>query len=132
MGIFSECPIFRISICCFLIFKSEMGSPRVGRCLKIFLEVVRFVVAEYRAVGSHGDPIRDQNCGLGNIWETSGGIWDASGGIWEASGGIWGTSGGHMGDIWRSYGGHLGDLGPQGDPKGDLRVRAFKSVTPLG
>ena len=72
--------------------------------------MLRFVVTEYRAVESHGDPIRDQNCVLENIWE---------------------TSGGHMGDIWRSYGGHLGDLGPQGDPKGDLRVRAFKSVTPL-
>ena len=70
-----------------------MGSPWVGRCLKSFLEVLRFVVTEYRAVRSHGDPIRDQNCGLGNIWETSGGIWGASGGIWEASGGIWEASG---------------------------------------
>ena len=38
-----------------------MGSLWVGRCLKSFLEVLRFVVSEYRAVGSHRDPIRDQN-----------------------------------------------------------------------
>ncbi len=36
----------------------NMGSLRVGRCLKTFLEVVRFFVTEYRAVGSHGDPFR--------------------------------------------------------------------------
>ena len=69
----------------FAIFGSNMGSLRVGRCLKSFLEVLRFVVTEYRAMGSHGDLIRDQNCGLGNIWETSGGIWGASRGIREAS-----------------------------------------------
>ena len=94
----------------FAIFESKIGFLRVRRCLKSFLEVLRFVVTEYHAVGSHGDPISDQNCVLENIWE---------------------TSGGHIGDIWRSYGGHLGDLGSQGDPKSDLRVRAFKSVTLL-
>ena len=94
-----------------LNFQTKIGSLGLGRGLKSFVEVLRFVVTEYRGVGSHGDPIRDQNCVLENIWE---------------------TSGGHIGDIWRSYGGHLGDLGLQGDPKSDLRVRAFKSVTPLG
>ena len=46
----------------FVILGSKMGSLSVGRCLKSFLEVLRFVVTEYRAVGSHGDPIRDRNC----------------------------------------------------------------------
>ena len=55
-----------------------MGSPWVGRCLKSFLEVLRFDVTEYRAMGSHRDPIRNQNRGLGNSWETSGGIWEAN------------------------------------------------------
>ena len=94
----------------FAIFVLEIRFLSVGRCLKSFLEVLRLVVTEYHAVGSHGDLIRDQNCVLENIWE---------------------TSGGHMGDIWRSYGQHLRDLSPQGDPKSDLRVRAFKSVTSL-
>ena len=41
-----------------------MGFLGVGRCLKSFLEVVRFFVTEYRVVGSHGDPIRDRNHGF--------------------------------------------------------------------
>ena len=45
----------------FVIFGSNMGSLGVGRCLKSFLEVVRFFVTEYQAVGSHGDPIRARN-----------------------------------------------------------------------
>ena len=53
-----------------------MGSPWVGRCLKSFLEVLRFVVTEYRAVGSQGDLIldkimaRNQNCDkcLSSTW----------------------------------------------------------------
>ena len=66
------------------IFGSNMGSPRVGRCLKSFLEVLRFVVTEYRAVRSHGDLIRNENYDfqlnslqretyLEAIWELSGG-----------------------------------------------------------
>ena len=68
----------------FVIFGSNMGSLRVGRCLKSFLEVLRFVVTEYRAVRSHGDLIRNENhdfqlnslqheTHLGAIWELSGG-----------------------------------------------------------
>ena len=45
----------------FAIFGSNMGSLRDGRCLKSFLEVLRFVVTEYRAVRSHGDLIRVEN-----------------------------------------------------------------------
>ena len=56
----------------------------VGRCLKSFLEVLRFVVTEYRAVRSHGDLIHVENYDfqlifsqhetyLGAIWELSGG-----------------------------------------------------------
>ena len=45
----------------FAFFGSNMGSLRVGRCLKSFLEVLRFVVTEYRAVRSHGDLIRVEN-----------------------------------------------------------------------
>ena len=51
-----------------------MGSMRVGRCLKSFLEVLRFVVTEYCAVRSHGDLIRVENyvfC-LRGIWEALG------------------------------------------------------------
>ena len=33
----------------------------LGRGLKSFVEVLRFVVTEYRAVGSHGYPIRDKS-----------------------------------------------------------------------
>ena len=38
-----------------------MGSLGLGSGLKSFVEVLRFVVTEYRRVGSHGDPIRDQS-----------------------------------------------------------------------
>ena len=54
-----------------------MESLWVGRCLKSFLEVLRFVVTEYRAVRSHGDLIREEKLQhetyLGAIWELSGG-----------------------------------------------------------
>ena len=51
-----------------------MGSLRVGRCLKSLLEVLRFVVTEYRAVRSHGDLIRVENyvSFLKVIWEALG------------------------------------------------------------
>ena len=68
-----------------------MGFLGVGRCLKSFLEVLRFVVTEYRAVRSHGDLIHVENYDfqlnfsqhetyLGAIWELSGGaaIWELS------------------------------------------------------
>ena len=45
----------------FLIFVSKMGSLGLGRGLKSFVEVLRFVVTEYRGVGSDEDPIRDQS-----------------------------------------------------------------------
>ena len=68
----------------FAIFWSNMGYLRDGRCLKSFLEVLRFVVTECRAVRSHGELIRDENYDfqlnslqpetyLGAIWELSGG-----------------------------------------------------------
>ena len=38
----------------FMIFGFKMGSLRLGRCLKSFLEVLRFVVTEYRAVEATG------------------------------------------------------------------------------
>ena len=82
----------------------------VGRCLKSFLEVLRFVVTEYRAVRSHGDLIHVENYDFQlnfSQHET------------------------YLGAIWELSAGYLGDLGPQGDPKSDLRVRAFKSVTLL-
>ena len=60
---FSIFPIFVI----FLIFGSKMGFLGLGRGLKSFVEVLRFVVTEYRGVWSHGDPIRDQVM----IFETS-------------------------------------------------------------
>ena len=41
-----------------------MGSLGLGRGLKSFVEVLRFVVTEYRGVGSHGDPIRDKSYDL--------------------------------------------------------------------
>ena len=50
-----------------------MGSPRVGRFLKSFLEVVRFVVTKYHAVGSHGDSIHDR---LQQFWDHSDHFWD--------------------------------------------------------
>ena len=57
----------------FAILVSKMGSLRVGRCLKSFLEVLRFVVTEYRAVRSHGDLIRvDFLFFLRGIWEALG------------------------------------------------------------
>ena len=94
----------------FAIFGSNMEFLGVGRCLKSFLEVLRFVVTEYHAVGSHGDLIRNENCNfqLNSLQHET-----------------------YLGAIWELSGGYLGDLGPQGDPKSDLRVRAFKSVTPL-
>ena len=57
---FSNFSIFRIFEF-FVIFDSKMGSLRDGKCLKSFLEVLRFVVTEYRAVRSHGDLIRVEN-----------------------------------------------------------------------
>ena len=87
-----------------------MGFLGVGRCLKSFLEVLAFVVTEYRAARSHGDLIRvgNHNFQLNSSQHET-----------------------YLGAIWELSGGYLGDLGPQGDPKSDLRVRAFKSVTPL-
>ena len=38
-----------------------MGLPRVGKCSKKFLGLVRFVVMEYQAVGSHRYTIHAQN-----------------------------------------------------------------------
>ena len=43
------------------IFLSKIGFLGLGRGLKSLGEVLRFVVTEYRGVGSHGDLIRDQN-----------------------------------------------------------------------
>ena len=114
-----------------------MRSPRVGRGLKSFLEVVRFFVTEYRAVGSHGDPIRKQNydfqpefynilsllllwylgCGIsGGIWGMRG-IWD---GIWEYEKGIWEVSEWHLrhlGSNREQSGRHLRDLRSPGAPR---------------
>ena len=76
----------------FAIFGSNMGFLGVGRCLKSFLEVLRFVVTEYRAVGSHGDLIHVENYDFQlnfSQYETY-------------LGAIWGTSGRHMGDIWET------------------------------
>ena len=52
-----------------------MGSLRVGRRLKSFLEVLRFVVTEYRAVRSHGDLIRVENYVF--FWEVFGRRWES-------------------------------------------------------
>ena len=38
-----------------------MVSQRSGRCLKSFLEPVRFVGIEYELIPSQGDPIRPHN-----------------------------------------------------------------------
>ena len=38
-----------------------MGSLGLGRWLERLVELLRFVVTEFRDVGSHEDPIRDQN-----------------------------------------------------------------------
>ena len=49
--------------CCFRIFaffESKMDSLGLGRWLKGLVEVLRFVVTELRAVGSHEEPIRDR------------------------------------------------------------------------
>ena len=51
----------------FLYFGPEMGSRRAGRGLKRFLEAVGFILAEFEPKPSHGDPIRDQNYGLGRM-----------------------------------------------------------------
>ena len=45
-------------------FGPEMGSRGAGRGLKRFLEAVGFILAK-QPKPSHGDPIRDQNYGLG-------------------------------------------------------------------
>ena len=42
-----------------------MGSRRAGRGFKRFLEAVGFILAKFEPKRSHGDPIRDQNYGLG-------------------------------------------------------------------
>ena len=47
------------------IFGFFMASPRSGRRLKSFLEAARFISTHREPVASHGDPIRDQNCGFG-------------------------------------------------------------------
>ena len=44
-------------MCVFLRGRVENGVSHGRKYLKSFLEVVRFVVTEYRAVGSHGDPV---------------------------------------------------------------------------
>ncbi len=44
-----------------------MGSRRAGKDLKIFLEALRFILTEFEPKPSHGDPIRGQNCGLGDM-----------------------------------------------------------------
>ncbi len=51
-----------------------MGSRTGGRGFKRFLEAVGSILAKFEPKPSHGDPIRDQNCGVGtydmywNIW----------------------------------------------------------------
>ena len=45
--------------CFFYIFGPKTGPGGPGRCLKSFLEAVRFILTEYGTVGSHGDPIHD-------------------------------------------------------------------------
>ena len=77
----------------FAIFELKMRFLRVGRCLKSFLEVLRFVVTEYRAVRSHGDLIHVENYDFQlNFSQHE-----------TYLGAIWGTSGGHMGDIWETW-----------------------------
>ena len=49
----------------FFNFGPEMGSWGAGMGLKRFLEAVGFILAEFGPKPSHGDPIRDQNYGLG-------------------------------------------------------------------
>ncbi len=49
----------------FFDFGPEMGSRRAGRGLKMFLEAVGSILAEFEPKPSHGDPIRDQNYGFG-------------------------------------------------------------------
>ena len=44
-----------------------MGSRRAGRGFKRFLEAVGFILAKFEPKRSHGDPIRDQNYGLGTF-----------------------------------------------------------------
>ncbi len=46
-------------------FGPEMGSRGAGRGFKRFLEAVGFILAKFEPKRSHGDPIRDQNYGLG-------------------------------------------------------------------
>ena len=49
----------------FLHVGPEMGSRRGGRGFKRFLEAVGFILAKFEPKPSHGDPIRDPNCGFG-------------------------------------------------------------------
>ena len=42
----------------FRIWGPKKAPWRAGRCLKNFLGVARFTVADYGPVGTHGDPIR--------------------------------------------------------------------------
>ena len=42
------------------VFELFMGLRGAGRCLKSFLEVIRFILAKYGTISSHGDPIHDQ------------------------------------------------------------------------
>ena len=44
------------NLCAFHFFLTENGP---GRCLKNFLEAVRFILTEYGPMASHGDPIHD-------------------------------------------------------------------------
>ena len=45
----------------FWILGSNILFLGLGRGLKSLVEVLRFVVTEYRGVGSHGDPICDES-----------------------------------------------------------------------
>ncbi len=49
----------------FLVLGPKTGSRRAGRGFKRFLEAVGFILAEFEPKRSHGDPVRCQNCGLG-------------------------------------------------------------------
>ena len=44
-----------------LMLGSKMKFLGLEKCLESLVEVLRFVVTEYRAIGSHKDMIRDQN-----------------------------------------------------------------------
>ena len=51
----------RGSAAMFLIFPDLFAVLGPGRCLKSFLEAVRFISTHREPVSSRGDPIRDQN-----------------------------------------------------------------------